>query len=262
MAAVSVLDKPGLVRTTLSADGVACVQMDDAERKNALSHDLVAALGDAFAALGRDHNVRAIVLAGLPDVFSTGATREVLADLVTGRRDLGELLLPRLLLDCPVPCLAAMAGYAVGGGFALGVAADIVLLARESRYTLNFMDLGFTPGMGTTRLLEHVVSTAVAHELLFSGEARLGRDFDGKSGINYVLPRDDVLPRALALAERIAEKPRAALVALKRALSAPRRQAFEAARTQEALMHAISFGQADVIDRIDGVLGVGNDRKG
>src|ERR1700683_353095 len=180
-------DRTGIVQTSISADGVACVRMDDAARKNALSHDMVAALGEAFAGLARDSGVRAVVLAGLPDVFCTGATREVLDDLTAGRLDPGELLLPRLLLDCPVPCLAAMAGYAVGGGFALGVAADIVLLARESRYTFNFMDLGFTPGMGTTRLLEHVLSTAVAHELLFSGEARLGRDFEGRSGVNYVL---------------------------------------------------------------------------
>jgi polyketide biosynthesis enoyl-CoA hydratase PksI len=217
--------------------------MTNPTSKNALSHAMVDALGEAFAGLGREQSLRAIVLAGLPEVFSSGASREVLDDLSSGRRDGAEVLLPRLLLDCPLPCLAAMAGYAIGGGFGLGVAADIVLIARDSRYCLNFLDLGFTPGMGTTRLLEHVLSTALADELLFSGEARLGRDFEAKSGINYILPRAEVVPRALDLAARIAEKPRAALVALKRTLSSPRRQAFEAARTEENLMHTISFGR-------------------
>jgi polyketide biosynthesis enoyl-CoA hydratase PksI len=92
-----------------------------------------------------------------------------------------------------------LAGYGLGGGFALGVAADVVLLGRESPYSLNFLDLGFTPGMRTTVLLEHVLSPALAHELMFAGEGRLGRDFEGKSGINYVLPRDDIVPKAFDL---------------------------------------------------------------
>ena len=231
--------------STTASDGVAVVTMCDAPGKNALSHAMAAALGEAFGAIARDPGLRCVVLAGLDEVFSSGASREVIDDLVSGRRDAGELLLPRLLLECPLPCIAAMAGYAVGGGFALGMAADIVFLAEESRYCLNFMDLGFTPGMGTTGLLEHTLSAAVAHELLYSGEARRGRDFAGLSGINHILPRARVLPQALDLAARIAEKPRPALVALKRVLSLPRRQVFEAARTQETLMHAICFAHPD-----------------
>jgi polyketide biosynthesis enoyl-CoA hydratase PksI len=84
------------------------------------------------------------VLAGLPDVFSSGASRDVLADLISGDRDSSELMLPSRPLGCPIPCVAAMSGYALGGGFALGIAADIVLMARESRYCLNFLNLGFT----------------------------------------------------------------------------------------------------------------------
>jgi polyketide biosynthesis enoyl-CoA hydratase PksI len=251
MARLGLPEHPGLLRVSLACEGVACVQMEDSVGNNALSHAMVGALGETFAVLGTDKSLGAIVLAGLPEVFSSGAAREVLDDLATGRRDSGEVLLPRVLLDCPLPCLAAMEGYAIGGGFGLGVAADIVLMARESRYCLNFLDLGFTPGMGTTRLLEHVLSTAMAHEVLYSGEARLGRDFEGRSGINYVLPRAEVLPRALDLAARIAEKPRALLIALKRTLSASRRQAFEMARTQENLMHAISFTQAGIADLAD-----------
>jgi polyketide biosynthesis enoyl-CoA hydratase PksI len=244
-------DRAGLLSIAVSERGVACLRMEDAGRRNALSHDMVDALGEAFQALGRDPRVRAIVLSGMPDMFSSGAGSDVLRDLAAGRRDCDEVLLPRALLDCPLPCVAAMAGPAIGGGFALGIAADIVFLGRESRYCLNFLNIGFTPGMGTTRLLEHVLSAAVAHELLYSGEARLGRDFEGRSGINHVLPRAEVLPRALDLAERIAEKPRAALVALKNTLSMRRRQAFEAARAQEALMHAVSFAQPEVRQAIE-----------
>jgi polyketide biosynthesis enoyl-CoA hydratase PksI len=254
MARLSVPDQPGLLRVSLSDEGVGIIQMDDATHHNALTHEIVVRLGEAFAAFGRDERVRAVVLAGTDDYFSSGASPDVIDDLASGRRDSSELLLPRLLLDCPVPCIAAMAGHAVGGGFALGVAADIVMLGAQSRYCLNFLDLGFTPGMGTTRLLEHVLSPAKAHELLYSGEARLGRDF-AASGFNHVYPREDVLQKAVDLAERIADKPRFALSALKQALSSPRRQAFEAARTQEAHMHALSFAQPETAARIAAALG-------
>ncbi len=220
--------------------GVATIAMRDPASNNALSHRMVDELGEAFAAAGRV--AKAIVLAGLPDVFSSGASREVIDDLVSGRRDGGELLLPRVMLECPVPCVAAMAGYAIGGGFALGMAADVIVAGAESRYCLNFMDLGFTPGMGTTALLEHALTPAVAHELLFTGEARKGRDL-ARTGINHVVPRAEVLARAQDLAARIAEKPRPLAVALKQTLSLPRREAFEAARTHETLMHAVSFSQ-------------------
>jgi len=228
--------------TTDIADGVGTITMLEPATANALSHALVDALGAAFAELGRDRDVRAIVLAGLPDVFSSGASREVIDDLVSGRREGGELLLPRVLLECQLPCIAAMAGYAIGGGFALGMAADVIVLGAESRYCLNFLDLGFTPGMGTTRLLEHALSPAIAHELLLTGEARRGRDL-ARTGVNHVVPSTEVLARAQDLAARIADKPRDALVALKRTLSIPRRQAFELARTHETLMHAVSFAQ-------------------
>lgn len=230
-------------------DGVATVTLDHGDT-NALSHGVVERLGQVFAQLAHDATIGAVVLAGNDVWFSSGASREVIADLVTGRRGADEILLPRLLLECPVPVISAIAGHAVGGGFALGIAADLVIMAHESRYALNFISLGFTPGMGTTRLLEHVLSTAVAHELLYSCEARRGRDFVGKCGVNHIVPRTEVLPRALDLAARIAGHPRSVVRALKRTLSLPRRHAFETARTQEALMHELSFSQPGATTRI------------
>ena len=131
------------------------------------------------------------MLTGEGDTFSCGAPRELLLRLAAGEVRPTDILLPRLLLDCPVPVVAAMAGHATGGGFALGLAADIVLIGDDSRYGFTFMNLGFTPGMGTTRLCEHVLSPAVAHELLYTGELRRGSAFAG-SGINHVLPRHEV----------------------------------------------------------------------
>jgi polyketide biosynthesis enoyl-CoA hydratase PksI len=243
---VDTVNASGLVRVTSPEPGVAVVTLNDGPGRNALSREMVSTLEATFDGIGRDERMRVVVLAGLPDIFCSGASRALLDDVVARRVASADILLPRVLLDCPLPCIAAMAGHAVGGGFALGVAADVVLLARESRYALNFLNMGLSPGMGTTRLLEHVLSPAVAHELLYTGEARRGRDFEGRTGVNHVLPRDEVVPRALDIAARVADKPRLALTALKRVLSLPRRQAFEGGRTLETLMHELTFAQRDV----------------
>ena len=242
---------PCLARFAPHPGGVAVVSMVDVEGKNAMSERFV---GDLLGALREAEAwapLKVIVLAGLPDVFSSGASMDMLRALARGEVAPADILLAKAVLDLPVPVIAAMEGHAVGGGLALGLAADVVIIARESRYGATFMNMGFTPGMGMTRLLEHVVSPAIAAELLFSGELRKGAWFEGRSGFNAILPRAEVLPRAHDVAARIADKPRAALEILKRTLSLGRRRAFEETHTLESLMHLVSFNGPDVLRRIE-----------
>jgi polyketide biosynthesis enoyl-CoA hydratase PksI len=232
-------------------DGVAVVQLVDESGRNELDEPLVDALVRGLDALGRNPAVKALVFMGSPDVFCSGAPRSLLERLVRGEVVPADIRLAKAVLDIPIPTLAAMEGHAVGGGLALGLCADIVLMSRESRYGASFINMGFSPGMGMTRLLEHVLSPAMAHEMLFTGELRRGADFEGKSGINYVLPRAEVRARALHLAARIAEKSRVALELLKRTLSIRRRQAFEESCTLEAMMHAITLAQPETRSAIE-----------
>jgi polyketide biosynthesis enoyl-CoA hydratase PksI len=230
-------------------DGVALVRMEDEAGRNALSEVMVGALQEALRAAGERDDVRAVVLAGLPEHFSTGASPDVLAALVEGAVAPDDLLLPRALLEVPVPLIAAMEGHAIGGGLALALCADMIVAARESRYGCNFMDYGFTPGMGTTALLEHVVGAPLAHEMLYTGALLKGARFQGR-GFNHVLPRPQVLARAHELAGRIAEKPAGALRVLKATLAARKRALYEEAFTAEVRMHRRTFGTAEARARI------------
>ena len=237
-----------LVRTSHD-DGVTTVHLCDEAGRNALDEAFAEALMGALAGVGPE--TRVVLLQGLPEVFCSGASLDMLHRLATGAFSPTELLLSRALLALPVPCVAAMEGHAVGGGLALGLCADLVFIARESRYGCPFMDLGFTPGMGTTRLLELVLSAPVAHELLYTGELRRGADLVG-TGFNGVLPRAELLPHARLVARRMAEKPRGTLLLLKRQLSLPRRMAFEAAHVAEVMMHSLCFdGSEDLRARLD-----------
>lgn len=249
-----------LVGLTVDDDGVATLAMRDEAGKNAFSRAMVAALTGAFDEVARRQDVKVCVVSGLPAVFSAGGDREVLLGLADGTIAPYDLLLTRSLLEVPVPTIAAMAGAAVGGGLVFGLACDMVVLARESRYGANFMDLGFTPGMGSTRLLQFAVGEYVAAEMLLGGQYFRGEHFAGRGQINAVVPRAEVEARALEMARRIADKPRPALLLLKRALALPRRRAFEEARTVESMMHEVCFADPQTLARIRENYGHGNGR--
>jgi polyketide biosynthesis enoyl-CoA hydratase PksI len=142
----------------------------------------------------------------------------------------------------------------------LGVASDIVLAARESRYGASFMNMGFTPGMGATALFARALGEHRAAEMMFTGRFFRGRELE-PSGINYVLPRAEVLPKAMDLAASIAEKPRHALTLLKRTLSLGKRLEFERARTVESFMHEICFARPETKELIAADY-VGGEKKG
>jgi len=241
----------GVITVSLAGNGVARVTMCDRAGANAMSEAFAEQLLDALARVARWPELKVVMLLGLPEVFCSGASPEVLAAVAGGAVVPSDLPLAEAVLTLPVPVIAAMEGHALGGGLALGLCADLVLIAVESRYGCPFMDLGFTPGMGMTGLLEHVLTPAVAHELLYTGEPVKGRKLLGRNGFTDVLPREQVRTRADELATRIAEKPRLALTTLKRTLAMPRRQAFERDRAMEALMHEITLPQPEVRRRIE-----------
>lgn len=229
-------------------DGVAHVELCDPDRGNALSETLVTALQSALDRIARDGSVSVVVLGAEGDIFCEGAPRTLLARLCDADVSPSDIRLPASLLGVPVPVIAAVSGHAVGGGFALALAADIVVLADQCRYGFNFTDLGFTPGMGTTRLAEQVLGPALARELLLTGELRRGRDF---APMLTVRPRAEVRDHAVDLARRVADKPRSAVRLLKRALAAPRRAAFEEALGVESLMHELTFRDPATRRRIE-----------
>jgi polyketide biosynthesis enoyl-CoA hydratase PksI len=235
---------------TINAEGIAVLRMCDEKSGNALSEGMVHRLESLFTDIASHDAIKVVILAGLPEYFCSGASRDVLLKLAENQIEPHELTLPRHLLRISVPTIAAMEGHAIGGGLALGICCDIVLVARESSYSCPFMNYGFTPGMGTTRLLEHVVSPAIAHEMLFTGRPFKGSQFEHRSGFNHVVPRSDLWSRTMDISERIAEKPRAALVLLKKNLIAGRRKVYEGAFQAETEMHQKTFYEPSVIARI------------
>ncbi|MBW2528594.1 MAG: enoyl-CoA hydratase/isomerase family protein [Deltaproteobacteria bacterium] len=239
------------IRLERDDDGVAVLTMQDEAESNALSEPFIEQLLAALEQVGADSGARVCVLRGLEEVFCAGGHKDMLAELAAGRVAASDIMVTRAIIEVPIPTIAAMEGHAVGGGLILGLACDIALLGRESRYGCSFMNMGFTPGMGTTRLLQDAVGEHRAAEMMFGGQFFRGSHFETCSGINYVLPKHRVWPKALSVAGRIAEKPRHALELLKRSLSLRKRLLFEEARTMESMMHEICFARPETAQLIE-----------
>jgi polyketide biosynthesis enoyl-CoA hydratase PksI len=112
------------------------------------------------------------------------------------------------------------------------------------------MNMGFTPGMGITKLMEHYMSPAIAQEMQYTGMFYQGRHLIGKTNFNYILPKADVLDKAQQLAEAMSDKPRKALSVLKRYQSMTRRKTFEETYSIETMMHELTFDQTEILKTI------------
>jgi len=220
--------------------------MHDSENKNTFHEEFINEMIEKLTILQSDKQFKAVVLKGLPEIFCAGAAKSELMKLFEGNLEVKDLVLSELLIQIPVPVIAAMEGGAIGGGLVVGLCSDIIVMAEKSMYGGGFTDLGFTPGMGFTRLLQGLVGEYIANEMMFTGKLFKGRVFGEKSLVNYVLPKEDVFNKAISLAEIISEKPRGTLVTLKYSIALKKRQLLQEARVHEDFMHKITFNQPEV----------------
>jgi len=239
-----------LITQTQDDQGVVTLMMQDRKGNNALGVDFVEALFEELRILSNNREAKVCIVRGFEDVFCSGGDESMLLELADGNVAPSDIMLSRSMLEVPIPTIAVMEGHAVGGGLVLGLCCDIVLMARESRYGCSFMNMGFTPGMGTTRLLQYAVGEFIAAEMMYGGQFFKGSHLEKTAQVNYILPRQKIMKKATQIALRIAEKPRFALELLKSDLSIPKRRSFEESRVHEAAMHQICFSEPETIELI------------
>jgi polyketide biosynthesis enoyl-CoA hydratase PksI len=231
--------------------GIVKITMQDRVHKNGFSDLLIAGLIDAFEQAQTDINNKVIVLTGYGPYFSCGGTQQTLLSLHDGRGQFSDTPLYDLPLRCAIPVVSAMQGHGIGGGFALGLFADFVVLSRESIYTANFMKYGFTPGFGSTCVLRHKLGLAMAQEMLMTANTYRGEDLERRGVPFPVVARIDVIERAMTIARALADKPRVSLVALKDHLTESLKNELPDATTKEIAMHRQTFHMPEVKERIE-----------
>jgi enoyl-CoA hydratase/carnithine racemase len=241
-----------LFKVTRRGEGVVSVHIATDEEPY-LGPRWVEGCASTLAELAADSAARVLILEGGDTYFSAGASRRALTD----ERERDALLryvarAAPTLLGAPLPIVAAAAGHAIGGGLLVALWCDVVVLAEESLYGVNFMQLGFTPGMGATHAVQEAFGEPLGRELLLTGRLLTGREIKQACCplSHAVLPRAQVMERALGVARAIAEAPRESLVLLKQNLAERRHAALGRVLEAEAAAHARLFADPAITAEI------------
>nr|ADE34505.1 SsfJ [Streptomyces sp. SF2575] len=202
------------------SEGVGTILLDRAP-VNALDHQAQSELRAAAEEAAHRTDVAAVVLYGGPEVFSAGADIREMGSLpaVDMRLWAGRLQGAfTAVADIPKPVVAAVTGYALGGGCELALTADHRILATESRIGLPEIKLGVIPGAGGTQRLARLVGTSRAKQMIFTGRALRAAEALEIGLADQVVPRSRVLAEARAWARQFVGGPALALRAAKQAI--------------------------------------------
>ncbi|HEU5133667.1 MAG TPA: SDR family NAD(P)-dependent oxidoreductase [Steroidobacteraceae bacterium] len=234
-------------------DGILVVRMEDREAKNLFSDAFVAGVREVFAHIEQTPAYKAVVLTGYDTYFASGGTQETLLAIQEGKAKFTDFKIFQLPMECRVPVIAAMQGHGIGGGWSLGMFADLVLMSEESRYVSPYMDYGFTPGAGATLIFPRQIGHDLARESLLTAHSYTGAELRSRGVSLPVFARADVLPAAMSLARKIARAARRHLAGLKWQLTHAPRAALIDTYERELAMHEQTFvGQSAVVEQIQG----------
>src|SRR4051794_977917 len=201
-------------------DGVGTIRLDR-PKMNAINEQLHGEVRAAALEAGERADVRAVVLYGGERVFAAGADIKQMSQL----DDAGMSAWGRELTDSftavahiPKPVIAAVTGYALGGGYGLALCADFRVLGASAKIGQPEIQLGIIPGAGGTQRLSRLVGPAKAKDLIFTGR-HVGAEEALEIGLaDAVVPDDEVYTTAVAMGRKFAAGPPLALAAAKRAI--------------------------------------------
>jgi methylglutaconyl-CoA hydratase len=230
-------------------DGAGFVTLNRPAAANALSSELVGALGQAFARLRGDPGVRAVVLAGAGEgAFCAGADLKerrtmTLDDTRSFLRSIGAVL--DAIAAFPRPVIAAIGGGAFGGGLELALACDIRLAADTAVLGLVETRLGIIPGAGGTQRLARLAGVAAAKELILTGR-RIGAARALELGIvSQVVPRGDLAAACAGVAAEIAGAGPLAVEQAKRAIDGGVDRPIDEGLAHERACYDVVLGSED-----------------
>ena len=255
--------KVGDVAVSDAGDFVTLCEIQRAPN-NFFDEDLICSLADIFEELDEDNNCRAIVLASEGKHFCAGANfgapRDRERRSARTEEDGNPLYREAVrLFRNKKPVIAAVQGAAVGGGFGLAMMPDFRVGCPESRFTANFVKLGFTPGFGLTHVLPRLIGQQAAADIFLTGR-RLGGEEALKLGIlDKLVSQDEVRSTAIALAREIAENAPLAVMSVRATLRGDLADQVKAATDQEG---RDQFRLQQTNDHKEGVKAVAERRPG
>ncbi|SPH23461.1 putative enoyl-CoA hydratase echA8 [Defluviimonas aquaemixtae] len=202
-------------------DDVALIRLNRPDAMNALNSKLLEELGDALAGAESNDKVRCIVLTGSDKAFAAGADIKEMSE-----KSFVEVFTSDLfgagtetMLRCRKPIIAAVAGYALGGGCELAMMCDFIIAADNAKFGQPEINLGVVAGIGGTQRLTRLVGKSKSMDMHLTGRFMDAAEAERSGLISRVVPAAKLVPEAMAAARKIAEKSALATMAVKEAVN-------------------------------------------
>jgi enoyl-CoA hydratase/carnithine racemase len=197
-------------------NGLATITLNRPEKLNAICPEMVTVLLDTIDEIGKDEEIRAVLLHGAGRAVCAGGDVKELLSLTDNPVELMEssrsgARIISGMRNMPKPWVAAVNGPAIGAGCNLVLGCDIIIAARNATFSLAFMNLGLHPDTGGVYLLTRLVGTARACELIFTGKTIDATEAERIGLINQVASEDELESTAKGMALRLARGPSKAL---------------------------------------------------
>jgi enoyl-CoA hydratase len=241
------VDQPAINPATGHAvDGVVLVWLDRPEVLNALDYRTMGELTAALEELDRDESVRCVVITGAGRAFAAGADIKEMADATPVTMSVANNFARwERLRRIRVPLIAAVRGFALGGGCELAMACDMVVAADDAQFGQPEIKLGIMPGAGGTQRMTRALGKAKAMELILTGRNISATEAYQRGLVSQVVAREETLPAAFALAAEVAAMPPLAVRAAKESVNRAHELSLEAGLEFERRNFFMLFASED-----------------
>jgi enoyl-CoA hydratase len=203
------------------SDDIVIFRLNRPEVRNALNLDLRKQLADGVAKSGTDLQIRCVIITGSDAAFAAGADIGQMAEagpVEIMARNLQQYW--QTVMNCPKPVIAAIEGFALGGGMELALCADIIIAGESAKLGFPEVKLGILAGGGGTQKLARLVGRQRAMLLLMTGRLFSATEAASMGVISEIAPTGQALPRALEIAREIAALPPIAVAQIKEVVNA------------------------------------------
>ena len=248
------------VLVTRREGAVLVLSNNNVAARNALSFEFYTAVTEALRDAASDPSVGAVVLTGEGGHFCSGGDLRQLAKRhelpAVQRRTLLEGLhdLIRAVRDCPKPVIAAVEGAAAGAGLSLAMACDMLVAAKDAKFTVAYVKVGLTPDGGATAFLAEFVSRQVLTELCLTGAPLSGEQMHALGAVNRLVESGGALASAMAMAAEISSGPQQAMSRIKNLCRHATRNALEDQLELEAQFMVEAMGSDESLEGIHAFL--------
>lgn len=225
---------------------IAIITLNRPQQRNALNWTMVGEIAEALEAIDRDDALRCSVLTGAGDrAFAGGADIKEMADQTPVTMMTGEFKAWDRIRRIQKPIIAAVAGFALGGGCELAMHCDLIIASENAQFGQPEINLGIIPGAGGTQRLPRTVGKFIAMEMVLTGRFFSAAEMHQYGLVNHVVPAGQHLEEAKKIAGAIAKRSPIALRAAKAAILAAFETPQEAGLIYEKQLFATLFASED-----------------